>query len=169
MRRGRRILWSGTCVQSRDVIYETISLLRESPTRSRILNSSGPVQRLSTRLSFSNSVANVCKMWICWWRVAGKFAYRGANCRIAVSFQLFPRGFHYISPTSLPLPANVHTSILSDREITVEKSAIIYADNPDTALTTKWLMPNAIRSAIRIVETLMHAPGNKLHNVNARV
>lgn len=91
----------------------------------------------------------------------------------AMPESLFLPGFHIIFPRRLFLSlspfSRVHTSILSDRKITVEKSAIMYADNPDTALTTKWLMPNAIRSTIRIVATLMHALGNKLRNVNGRV
>jgi len=63
----------------------------------------------------------------------------------------------------------VHVNFMRSRKIVVEKSAIIHTDNPDTALTTKWLMPLAIRSTIRIVATLMHALGNKLYNVNAGV
>lgn len=59
--------------------------------------------------------------------------------------------------------------LLCDHTRFVEKSAIIHTDNPDTTLTTNWLMPLAIRSTIRIVATLMHMLGNKLHNLNARV
>lgn len=84
---------------------------------------------------------------------------------------LFLHRFHITFPRRVSSHVYVWTSILCDRiDCVVEKSAITpYTDNPDTALTTKWLMRLAILSTIRIVATLMHALGNKSYNVNASV
>lgn len=107
------------------------------------------------------------KTWICRRRVADLTTPRlaevhlrieepdviSSDARIASRF--FYLDFRIISLRRLSPLACTH--VLSGRKTTVEKSAIMCADNPDTVLTTKWLMPNAIRSAVRIVATLMHS------------